>query len=45
MGKVLMSAKLLLPIDKNKFRNDMQAGEENQLSIQQLSELLQWRRL
>lgn len=43
MGKVLMSANLLLPTDKNKFQNDMQRGEENQFSIQQLSELLQGR--
>lgn len=41
MGKVLMSAKLLLPTDKNKFRNDIRTEEENQFSIQQLSELLQ----
>lgn len=41
MEKVLMSAKLLLPTDKNKFRNDIRAEEENQFSIQQLSELLQ----
>lgn len=38
-----MSAKFLHQTDKNKFRNDMQTGEDNQLSTQQLSEVLQGR--